>query len=240
MKTEVPGAEYVKAMRAKGKNDGDIRQKMKQRRWYDDEIDAAFGKNDPDMPPLAPHEHTGAPASLRAPSSADTRQPSSVVERYSTLGIEYAVMFLALGVGAIALGSIFHSWLDVAAGQSELFESPLAMAAAIIALPIFIGLFIRLRRVEQARPEARADSSRRKWIQATLLVSFLIGLGHVIYYVYNLLNGYSQPNYSYYDNFQPSLSAGEYQLLQLGHLVITLLIAGSIFAYYWIDEHKQK
>lgn len=238
MKSAIPGQEYVETMLVKGRSEHEIRQKLKQRRWYDDEIDAAFGKSDPDTAPVAPHERTQAVA----PATAHTGgQPSSVVERSSTLGIEYAVMFLALGIGAISLGSMFHNWLDVASGLTDMFENPLAMAAVIIALPIFAVLFLRLRRIEQARPEVRADSSRRKWIQITLLVSFLIGLGHIIWYVYNLLNGYGgYQEFSYSGESQPSLSTGAYQLLQFGHLAVTLLIAGSIFAYYWIDEHKQK
>jgi len=234
MRLDSEGHEYVKRLQAKGLKDAEIRKKLEKARWYDHEIDAAFGVNDPDTPPPAPHERAGVVAATAS------GQPGAVVERYSTLGLEYGVMFIALGIGAIALGSVIHSYIDVVFGQNQLFDSPLATAAAIIALPVFMLLFLRLNRKEKLHPESREDNSRRRWVQATLLISFLVGITHIIYYVYNLLNGYNEPTYGNYGSAAGSLSAGGYQLLQLAHLAITLAIAGSIFAYYWIDEHRQK
>lgn len=235
MQADIEGKAYVERMRKEGLKDSAIRKKLEKARWYDHEIAAAFGIEDPETPPAAPHERSNP-----QPSSTPAAQPEAVVERNTTLGLEYGVMFLALAIGAIALGSVAHAYIDVIFGKQAYFNNPLANAAAIIALPVFAFMFLRLRRTEHAHPEVKADNSRRKWVQATLLISFIIGIGHTIWYVYNLMNGYSEPAYEYGYSESRSLDQPSYQLLQLGHLLVTLLIAGSIFTYYWIDEHKHK
>jgi hypothetical protein len=76
-----------------------------------------------------------------------------------------------------------------------------------------------------------------------LLVSFLWGLWAVAHYLYNLFIGstFSTPSCSLYttEACPVPISGSVYTALQLSHLVITLAIAGGIFAYYWIDEHRK-
>lgn len=231
------GQEYVKKMREKSLSDVEIKQKLSDAGWEKTEIDNAFGvSTDLDTPPPPPHTlHSSAPT-----ETVDESKPIAVVAHYSTLGIEYSILMISLITGAISLGAILNAYIEVLIRHTSADISPFASAAAVVALPIFIFMFIRLRRLEMKRPQLKADGSRRRWIQVTLLISFVFGISHIIFYVYSLMAGNPQPStYSDY-GVAYSISAGEYQLLQFLHLAITLLIAGSIFAYYWIDEHRQK
>lgn len=227
------GARFIQDLRDKKQSDEAIRKKLLAAEWTAEEIDGVFKELDDPTPPPPPHKNTS--------DHLDTNEkPLSVVHRSSTIGIEYGVAMISLAVAAISVGTLTHNYLDVAFGQTDSFSHPLAISGAIIGLPLFLLLFLRLHQLERRQPLLKADSSRRHWIQATLLVSFLVGIGHIIFYVYNLVDGSMSNNY-YSDYLQrPQPSAAEYQLLQLGHLLVTLAIAGSIFAYYWLDEHRQK
>lgn len=229
------GARYIQELRDKKQKDDDIRKKLLAAEWTTEEINAAFKELDDPTPPLPPHKQD------KNEPMADTERPLSVVHRSSTLGVEYGVMFISLAVAALSIGTLAHSYLDVTFGNADYFNNPLALSGALIGAPLFMLQLLRLRRQEQQQPSIKSDASRRRWVQVTLLVSFLVGIGHVIYYVYNLINGQTPIYYDYdlYGRAQP-LDQATYQLLQLGHLAVTLIIAGSIFAYYWLDEHRQE
>jgi hypothetical protein len=229
------GAKFIQELRAKQKTDEEIRKKLTAADWTTDEIAATFKELDDPEAPLPPHKQD------QASLPNDSQQPISVVHRSSTLGVEYGVMFISLAVAAFSVGILAHNYIDVTFGTAQNFDNPLALSGALIGVPLFMLQFMRLRRQEQRQPNIKTDASRRRWVQFTLIVSFLFGIGHIIYYVYNLINGQSPVYYDYgpYERAQQMSNSG-YQLLQLGHLVVTLLIAGSIFAYYWLDEHKQK
>lgn len=132
-------------------------------------------------------------------------------------------MFLALTIAALALGSI----LQIAVTQAFSADSDwsgfytYAGSALIVSAPIFIILFWRLKTAELRDPKIRLDSSRKKGVQSMLVISFLVGVGNIIGYVFGILNGDSQISEN------------------TAHLLVTLLIAGGIFTYYWIDEHRK-
>jgi hypothetical protein len=144
-----------------------------------------------------------------------------------------------LGVSAIALGSVLHSTINTLYGSNDSILSsggnvPVAASALIVAFPILAYLFLRLKKAEFDDASLRHDPSRKKAIQLTLVVTFLVGLGNVIYFLYKLMSGEAR-DYTY--NVVGS-SAANSLLGNFIHLVITLAITGGIFYYYWKDEHQ--
>jgi hypothetical protein len=214
--------EYIKKMRKDGANDDDIKKTLAGAGWRDYEITSAFASlsSGKPLPPPPPHALHDEPAAQQA--------PIAVVQRYTTAGMEYSIMFLALLFGATSLGTWLHQLLD------SLYRSPqssdaLPSVTAIVTIPIFLVLFFRLRGKEKSDETVKADSSRRRGVQIALLVTFVWGITSVIFYLYQLLS----PHYA-------GSSVANDPVLQFLHLLITLAIAGGIFIYYWIDEHRHK
>lgn len=211
---------YVKRMRKQGKSDDDIKKSLAANDWRPEEIAALFGGAADTHPvPLPPHK-TQEP------------KPIAVVQQYSTIGMEYSIMFISLFFGAISFGAILHAAIDYY--NSYTIQGPflstvsLPAVTAMVTLPLFAILFLRLRRIERTKPSVRNDASRRHGVQLTLIVSFIWGVATLIFYLYQLVNSIDDVN-----------QARDYQFVQFIHLLITLVISGSIFAYYWIDEHRQ-
>ncbi len=248
------GELYVQSMRNKGLSDDDIKTRLRDAGWSEADITAAFANIDDELAPPPPvPKHSESPE-----TPAGETKPVAVVQQYSTRGIEYAIMFFSLGIGAIALGNLLHylvnSVLDPAQGGSYFSAESVALpaTAALVTIPIFTLLFLRLKRAEKAEQDLHKDSSRRKWIQVTLLVTFLWGIWAFVFNFYKLLLGNATtPDFCELyrpgiDGPDPScitppvMTTTEFIVLHLLHIAITLLIAGSIFAYWWIDEHRQK
>ncbi|HUC20736.1 MAG TPA: hypothetical protein VMR98_04545, partial [Candidatus Polarisedimenticolaceae bacterium] len=73
----------------------------------------------------------------------------------------------------------------------------------------------------------------------TLLVTFLIGIFKIIGYVFSLLNGGGEGGDLFGGGgYNDSLAISP--IFDVLHAVITLGIAGGIFAYYWHDIHKKE
>src|SRR5688572_27335288 len=147
------GASYIEKMREKGLSDEDIRRKLTEGGWEDTEISQAFSQLDDETAPPPP------PSKLSTTSRQDSahhQAPVAVVQRYTTRGIEYGIMFLSLGIGAISLGTVLHDLTDRALGAPDpLFGgsgAPMASAAALVSIPIFLVLFLRLRKAEKNTP----------------------------------------------------------------------------------------
>ena len=137
------GSAYIKNMRKKGLNDEEIRKKLATAGWEEAEITHAFTTLDDDtLPPPPPSKQ---PASSAQDNTNAHQPPVAVVQRYTTRGIEYGIMFLSLGIGAVSLGTVLHDLADTAIGASNSTYSgaPMASAAALVAIPIFLALFIR-------------------------------------------------------------------------------------------------
>lgn len=235
----MPHNDYVEKMRAKGATDAEIKKALAAGGWLKEEIDQLFAEDGIPVP-APPHRQT-APAT---PGNSQNQQPIAVVQRYSTVGLEYIIMFVSLGIGAVSLGALLHAWVNSAtrieAGWFAI-GADISGIAAIVTLPIFLILFMRLRRVEQADPAVHNDPSRRRGVQLALIVAFVWGIKSIVTYLYNLLHGNADSLYSYYSRYDNNpTDPGTYQVAQVLHLVITLGIAGTIFAYYWWDEHRTK
>lgn len=224
--------DYITKAREKGHSDDRIKHDLVAAGWEAAMVKAGLAGDDDLIPPPPP-------PSGRSSASA---QPVSVVQNLTTRGLEYIIMFIALGVTALSLASLLHSNVNnvMGNGDSGMLGNnsavPLATAALVVALPVFAVLFLRLKKAEAADPDLHHDPSRKRAIQLTLIITFLIGLGNIIYFVYSLMTGDTGSTAEY--NAVGSQSYTGW-LGNLIHLVITLAIAGGIFAYYWFDEHHK-
>lgn len=221
-------ADYITAARKKGHSEDQIMADLVAGGWEGRVVTAALEPAS-DLPVPAPPPHQVAESS--------SATPRPVVQTFTTRGLEFIIMFIALGISALALGSALHSSVNTLFGSSDsLFDSgssmPLASSALIVAFPIFAYLFLRLKRAELNDPQLRRDPSRKRAVQLTLVVTFLVGLGNIIYFVYSLMSGSSSDPGNLVGSSASSSLLGNFV-----HLVITLAIAGGIFLYYWRDEH---
>ena len=220
-------ADYIAAARKKDHPDDQIKHDLVAAGW-DSKMVAAGLKGEDDLPvppPPPPHGH-----------GAET--PRAVVQNFSTRGLEYIIMFIALAVSAIALGSILHSSINALFGSSQAVlgsggSVPFAASALVVGFPVLAYLFLRLKKAELEDESLRNDASRKRAVQLTLVVTFLVGLGNVIYFVYSLMAGGDSDPYNSFGSPAANSLLGNFV-----HLVVTLAIAGGIFMYYWRDEHK--
>jgi hypothetical protein len=224
--------EYVASKRKAGVKDAVIQANLIASGWQPDLVKAAItadlAANDAPVPSATP---------VAAGATAAATQPAAVVSAFSTISLEYIIMFIALWISASSIGLILHAAVDTLKGSNGLLSAvtPFSSATLIVSLPILALLFIRLKRKEAANPEIRHDESRKQAIRLTLLITFLIGIGHVISYVYGLLA--PQINYGYDTGAEVSGMNGVTGFL---HLAVTFLIAGGIFIYYWRDIHRSE
>jgi Domain of unknown function (DUF5671) len=217
--------DYIKLARSEHATDEQIQGLLTTAGWSEAQVSEAMTAR-PFLPaaPIPGGKTTNA-AGLAGSGSA---QPIAVVSNWTTRGLEYMIMFIALGVAATSLGWVLHNFVDSGLGLTgTMFEEGVSFASAslVVTLPIFAVLFLRLKKGELRDPSLRQDSSRKRMTQLTLLITFLIGLTHIVGYIYSLLN--------------PS-TANISPLGSLAHMLITVLIAGGIFTYYWMDEHRRE
>ena len=213
---------YISFARSKQLSDKDIHDNLVSAGWDAAQVAAALlGDVNTLMPPPPPGQ---------APVTAYGGAPIAVVQRRSTRGFEYVIMFLALAITAASFGQIVHNLINAALGLDGGFGAEAGAAATaglIVGLPIFSLLFLRLKKAEHRDPSIRTDSSRHGAVQFALIVSFIWGIGKLLVYIYALLNGSA----GYGEAANP--------LAELLHALVTVVIAGGIFAYYWIDEHRK-
>ncbi len=164
---------------------------------------------------LTPKQDASLAALASAPSMA-------VVKTLSTRGLEYLFMSICLWIGATGLVA---SLLLLVNGQTSASTLAFPATSLVVCIPIFALFFIRLKKAELADPALRFDASKRRTSQITQVLAFLTSLFNIITFVYLLI----------------AATAGN-SVVSLGKAVINLLvilvIAGGILAYYWVDEHR--
>jgi hypothetical protein len=204
---------YIQKERSKNLSDEEIAQRLTAAGWDPKLIE--LGLNGEDMPPMAP----GQMPATGQPTVADTsKKPIAVVEATSPKSLEYHMMFLTLWLSA--LGVLFITNVFLFGGGTDNGFSGFALTILLICVPIFLILFFRLRQAEELHPEIKNDLSRKKSIQSTQSLAFIIVLIHTIIMVYQVLNG--------------SGNVGSQVLSWL----LSLIVFGSIFVYYWKDTHQ--
>jgi hypothetical protein len=228
--------DYIKHARDRGIDHQTIKDNLVAHGWEPSDVDAAMHHHMPHQPaPVAPE----APMPAQPHSASQPAAPIAVVQSYSTRGVEYFLMIIALAIAATSFGALLH---DIAQAIFKDNSTPsftdglmsFAGSALIVSLPLFIFFFLRLKKAELQDSALKLDASRRRAIQVTLILSFLIGVFTLIGYVYTLFNA-GQGSYGDTDG-----SSGSEIGLTIVDMIITLGIVGGIFAYYWIDSHPKE
>lgn len=226
-------ARYIDTARRFGLSDKAIQDNLVEAGWDAADAKAALSNSAGLMPPPPPPpgKHKGAPATDAAPALAPGADKLVRVVTYrSTAGLEYIIFFISLWVAAMSLAALLHGLVDIWSGKPDSFYQEIntfAAAALLVSFPVFSWLLLRLKKKELGEPEIRRDVNRKNAVQLTLIVTFLIGLGKTVAYVYQLMNSGSG-----FSDFGPFWA-------EAAHTVITVGIAGAIFAYYWADEHRK-
>ncbi len=199
---------YIKDARTKHVSDEQIKQALTAAGWPVDKVDKALLESD-DSKTLPP-------------------PPPPVPHVGMWIGFLYILFFISLYVLSIAIAGIFHQWIDTVIPNTKndllnyLSDNAYLMrgyiAAVIVSYPVFVMLAIVLRKQLMKQPIIKNLRSRKILIYITLIGTFLIMIGHIIATIYEFLGG--------------NLTANA-----IGHLCITVMIAGSIFGYF-ISEVK--
>ncbi len=221
--------EFITKARAKHLTNDAIREKLLLAGWEASAISAAL--DDDDL--VAPKP----PAQSQTTDTKPHAEPVAVVENLSVRGFEYRILFVLIFITVASIIGIANVLLS----QYQSAELAFPLTLLLVGGPLGAFLFLRLRKAEQAEPQLRRDPSRRKMIQAIELVAFLAVLIHTITLLYLLISGhYTSAGHSYYSDYS-SYSDGYNQPSFFNDFlrwIITMVVAGGTFAYYWIDEHR--
>jgi len=206
---------YISKAREKKLSDEQITNTLTAAGWQKEQITQALSQ-DTDLPVPPP--------------------PPSFSHVGMWTGFLYILFFISLYVLAGAISGILTIWVDKAiptviasndTSSSDFFflnnyDTPSIIrgyiAAIIVSLPLFVSLALVLKKQLVTQPVVRNLRSRKILIYITLIGTFLILLGNIITTCYEFLSGTVTGN-------------------GLGHLGVTLLIVGAIFAYF-IGEVK--
>ena len=149
-------------------------------------------------------------------------QPIPVVKVLSVRGVEYAMMSIMLWIGA---GMLIYLLVSLISGNSSFDMLAFPISVLLVTVPIFGFLFLRLRKSELEQPSLRMEPSKRRFSQITQILAFLTCFFNIVTVVYLLIG-----------------MAGGNEVANIGKVLgsaaVTLIIAGGILAYYWVDEHK--
>jgi hypothetical protein len=201
--------EFVKDALAAGKSRADIAQALGGGGWREDEIRNALDA------------FADVPFSVPVPK----RKPYLSAQE----AFMYLLLFLTLYVSAVSFGTVcfqlINSWLPdpvdvyrISFQQSAIRQ---ALAAIIIAYPVFLGLSITLRRAVSRDPEKRS-SKIRKWLTyITLFIASGVIIGDLITLVFNFLQG-------------------ELTLRFILKIVVVAAIAGAILGYYLWESREDE
>ncbi len=168
---------------------------------------------------------TSIPAPMNNPNlgilSDSPRESVPVVKVWSIRGVEYAIMSFMLWFVAIAI-----NWVVVALinGESGFVSLSPPLALMIVSIPIFAFFFLRLKKAELADPRLKTESTKRRFSQITQIVSFIVTFSALLTIVGSIL----------------ASIGGESNNLgkTIGTAVVFIVVWGALFAYYWVDEHR--
>lgn len=172
-------------------------------------------------PAPAHQPESSAPALAPAPAAAGLA-PMPVVQVLSPRGVEYVFLTINLVTAAIGLISVLLALVN---GKTDFTVLAFPVSLLVVSVPMFAWLFLRLKRAELRDPSLRADASKRRSTQFIQIISYLA----VFFSLIGLVSaGFAKASGVYDGNFVK---------LCLDVLVI-VVIAGGVLAYYWRDEHR--
>lgn len=150
------------------------------------------------------------------------------------VGFQYVILFISLYVTATALGGILHEAVNQFipdqlndlnnysyGGSYDDFLLKCYIAGLLVGFPIFAPLFLYMKSQLAKKPGIKNLRIRKQLIYITLVLTFVIMIGHVITTIYGLLDGKASPN-------------------SFGHLGVTFLVAGSIFGYLLMEVKEDR
>lgn len=143
------------------------------------------------------------------------------------VGFLYIILFISLYISFTSFGGILHY------AVSKYFEDPVEQSAysllnidktllkmyiagIIVSYPIFAILFIVLKKQIFKNPAVKNLSVRKLFIYITLVITFLIMIGHLTLTLYGFLSGNST-------------------IASFMHFLVTFTVAGSIFVYFLLE-----
>lgn len=160
--------------------------------------------------------------SMNGNSTIADDRPLPVVRVLSVRGVEYGMMTITLWIAATSLAGGFISIIN---GGTSFQIMALPISLLLVCVPVFSFFFLRLKKAEQAKPELRLDPSKRRWSQITQFLAYLTLLINTIVFVYLVMSIFG-------DNSKVSWGKA------IGDMLVILVVAGGILAYYWVDEHR--
>lgn len=210
--------DYIRTAKSQNISDNQIRETLIASGWNRQDVNSAFLST----PPSPPSPVQTLPTGEKAGPSANMWD-----------GFEHILMFLSLYALATAISILLHTYVDrwipniTEYGRSRYnatsyFSNYLitgSLAAIIVSFPLFAFFHIHINKKSFIHPVIRSLKVRKFFIYATLVVTFLIGMGNIIAAVYSFLTGNFTTNF-------------------LSHLSVTLAIVGTMFFYY-LQEVKE-
>lgn len=202
---------YIVSSREQKVPDSDIKAQLIKSGWGEAEVDKGL-----------------------AVSPAGDFLPPPPVPRFGMwVAFQYIILFISLYISATSFAGILHQIVNdkitdsldnIGYSYAATFNDSLVrvyIAALIVAFPIFLVLFLILKRQVLQKPIVKSLKARKVLIYLTLVGTFLIMLGHLIMEIYGLLSGTTTTR-------------------SLAHLGVTLLVAGSIFIYFIFEVKEDR
>lgn len=205
----MPSAEllkYIEATRAKGTADETIKTHLINSGWDEGEVNQAL-----------------------SPQNNNPELPPPVPHFGMWVAFQYIILFITLYISFTALAGILHHGVDqlfpdnldrTTGLSSYLFKDDFWLksniAGIVVAYPIFAVLFLLLKKQALEKPVIKNLRARKVLIYITLVGTFLIMTGHLISTIYGFLGGSAT-------------------FRSLAHLVVTFLVAGTVFAYLMFE-----
>lgn len=203
---------YIQNARSQKVSDEEIKIQLVKSGWAEDEVAAA-------LTPQSEH-------SVNLP-------PPPVPHFGMWVGFQYIILFICLYVSFSSLGGILHYAVDknitdtldkTNYNYGSYFNDYLLkgyLAGIIVTFPIFITLFLLLKRQAILKPAIKNLRSRKLLIYLTLVGSFVFMVGHLIATIYSFLSGTTTTR-------------------SFAHLGVTFVVAGSVFFYLLAEVRSDR
>lgn len=204
--------EYVAKARSRGLDDEAIRTRLSESGWRAEDISRIL--SDDLIPPPPPY------------SGQRTRTEPD--DRITSVGAEWFLTLLAMGISAIAVAVILHALVNTVfdSGDDVYRDMPtFSVAVMIVVLPVFVFLYLRVRRAEAVDPGQVRNAGRRRSLQIAIVASFVIAVGRLGAFVAAVLNG-------------RSLISDAPLSTNLAHMIVTVGISGSILLWSYAQLRR--
>ena len=193
---------YISQAKKKGVKEEEIKNKLVALGWEEKIVTNALDASENDLTPPAP------PLNGKAIWDA----------------FEHILLFISLILVSVSFMNLFHAFVDgiFPAVQTDRFvrsdswnhtRLTIFGAILIVSFPLFIGLFIDVKRRTLRLPFLAELKARRVLTYLTLIIAFIVMMYNAIYLVYNFLDGNVTTNF-------------------LINFAITVGIFGTVFFYY--------